>query len=145
MTDYECRIKSLINAYPENDLAREYIRKISENTTPLTAEDLRMLPTQMASGNETALQRMVEGHLLLVVDIVKSYLNCGLAPSELLKAGNIALINAAKSYTPECGRTFSHYAGTRIRHAVIHAFVSARTEQNLPRISIGDAQTYGQP
>jgi RNA polymerase primary sigma factor len=79
------------------------------------------LCTRAADGDKDALQRLIEGHLLLVVVIAKDYANHGLNVVEILQQGNIGLVRAANALDEvPVGMTFAAFAAVRIRQFLDH-------------------------
>jgi RNA polymerase primary sigma factor len=62
--------------------------------------------------------RLIEANVRLVIGIAKKYQNRGLPLVDLVQAGNIGLLRAAKKFDYELGYKFSTYATWWIRQAV---------------------------
>ena len=68
--------------------------------------------------DETALHRLTEAHIRLVVAIAAKYKRYGLALSDLIQEGNIGLMKAAERFDPERDIRFATYASWWIRSSV---------------------------
>jgi len=89
--------EELTEIFREDDAVTEYLRQLQKegfdrSLTPEQETDLVSL------GRETAL---VEGNLLRVVSIARQYVNQGMAPRELILAGNQALVDAVRTWPEE--------------------------------------------
>lgn len=62
--------------------------------------------------------RLIEGNVRLVISIAKKYQNRGLPLVDLIQAGNVGLLRAAKRFDYELGYKFSTYATWWVRQAV---------------------------
>ena len=80
------------------------------------------LPRAKQQGGRRAFERMVNGNLRLVVNIVKQY-KCRIQGNaidmmDLIQAGNLGLIRAVEKYDPARGYRFSTYGYWWIKQAV---------------------------
>lgn len=62
---------------------------------------------------------LVEGHLRLVVNISKQYTNRGLSFLDLIQAGNIGLIRAARNWVGCSSAEFRAKASWEIRREIL--------------------------
>lgn len=102
------------------DGIKTYLQSIS-NHPRLSFEEEKELSAKALSGDKTAIDKLVESNLLLVVSIAKRYNGCGLPLLDLIQEGNIGLITAAKKYDGTKGFRFSTYATYWIRQAISRA------------------------
>ena len=56
----------------------------------------------------------IESYLPLVHSRVNAFRHCGIEPDDLFQEGIIGLLNAVRSYRPECGASFETFAYTCI-------------------------------
>lgn len=102
------------------DGIKAYLKSIG-NHPRLTLEEEQELSRKAKTGDKTAVNKLVESNLLLVVSIAKKYYGCGLPLLDLIQEGNIGLITAANKYDGEKGFRFSTYATYWIRQAISRA------------------------
>lgn len=102
------------------DGIKTYLKSIG-NHPRLSFEEEKELSVKALAGDKTAIDKLVESNLLLVVSIAKRYNGCGLPLLDLVQEGNIGLITAAKKYDGTKGFRFSTYATYWIRQAISRA------------------------
>jgi RNA polymerase primary sigma factor len=90
------------------------------------------LGRRIQAGDEAALGELVEHNLRFVVQVANKYRGYGLAVSDLVNAGNIGLIHAARKFDPERGVRFITYAVWWIRQAIMHALAEGGGAVRLP-------------
>lgn len=88
--------------------------KAIKNLNPLTLEEELELAKKIQAGDETALNKLVEHNLKIVVTIANSQIGRGIDVDDLIQQGNIGLIDAARRFSPEYGVRFASFASTRI-------------------------------
>lgn len=109
-----------------------YLKEISK-IPQLAPEDEKALGEAIQSGDEEALNLLVESNLRFVVSICKKYRGLGLSFLDLMNEGNIGLIEAAKRFDPEKKVKFITYAVWWIRQAIIHALAKQSGAFRLPQ------------
>lgn len=102
------------------DNVKSYLMSIG-NHPRLTFEEEKELSQRALKGDTTAINRLVECNLLLVVSVAKKYHGCGLPLLDLIQEGNIGLIKAAEKYDGNKGFRFSTYATYWIRQTISRA------------------------
>ena len=102
-------------SFPDPDIAT-YLEEIGR-TPLLSREEEITLAERTANGDEDARCRLIEANLRLVVSVAKRYTGLGLDLADLIGAGNLGLLRAARDYSPTRGR-FSTYAVWWIRQAI---------------------------
>ncbi len=90
-----------------------YLRDL-EQVPSLTKEETR----QLIQSRATALQRVVQAHLHLVVPIAKEYMQQGRDQVDLVLKGNIGLVHAVEMFDTTTQEPFSTYAMRSIRTAL---------------------------
>ena len=85
----------------------------------LTADEELRLAKAYAAGDQDALRQMVSANLRLVVHVAKGYADNGVPLMDLIQAGSIGVIEAAKRFDPALGFRFSTYATKLIRAEVL--------------------------
>ena len=76
------------------DALTRYMSEISK-IKPLTRDEECKLGHQIAEGDITALQKLVQRNLKYVVSIDNKYRGCGLSLQDLIEQGNIGIIQPA--------------------------------------------------
>ncbi len=107
-----------------------YLAEIAQYEN-LSAEQERHLARRAQHGDVAALDEFVKHYLRLVVSIAKKYQNQGLEMPDLVGAGNIGLIEAAKRYDPDNSR-FTTYATWWIKQSIGRAVESQGRAIRLP-------------
>lgn len=97
-----------------------YLKDIAQ--LPLLTPDEEVnLARRIHDGDARALNRMVQGNLRFVVSVAKNYQNMGLELVDLISAGNIGLVTAAKRFDETRGFKFCSYAVWWIRQSILQA------------------------
>lgn len=108
-----------------------YLRDIAQLPL-LTPEEEVSLARRIHDGDERALERMVQGNLRFVVSVAKNYQNMGLDLEDLISAGNIGLVTAAKRFDETRGFKFCSYAVWWIRQSILQAISKEGRTVALP-------------
>ncbi len=74
-----------------------------------------------STDSTTAVSQLVEANLRLVVGYAHRFQKCGLPIVELIHAGNLGLMEAARRFDTSRAATFVGYASWWVRQAMIHA------------------------
>lgn len=109
----------------------QYFRDISRMPR-LTVEEEVSLAQRIHTGDEKALKLMIEGNLRFVITVAKNYQGCGLELSDLISAGNIGLITAARRYDETMGTKFCSYAVWWIRQSILHTLAKDGPHGDAP-------------
>ena len=113
-----------------------YLRDIAQQPL-LTVDEEVELAQRIRQGDERALERLVLGNLRFVVSVAKKYQNRGLPLSDLISAGNIGLVIAAKRFDETHGNKFCSYAVWWIRQSIMQAIVKEGRIVTLPANQLG--------
>lgn len=126
------KISKQIRITPRGNQSLElYLRDIS--SLPLLSVDEEVtLAQRIHAGDEKALERLVLGNLRFVVSIAKCYVGCGLELPDLVSAGNIGLITAARRFDETYGVKFCSYAVNWIRQSILSALAKEGHLVRLP-------------
>lgn len=108
-----------------------YLRDIAQLPL-LTPEEEVSLARRIHDGDERALERMVQGNLRFVVSVAKNYQNMGLDLEDLISAGNMGLVTAAKRFDETRGFKFCSYAVWWIRQSILQAISKEGRTVALP-------------
>lgn len=111
------RIDHAITARDQDQL-RRYLREISRYPQLETLEE-RELSEKIKSGDQLALDYLVQCNLRFVVTCAKTYEKMKVPLSDLINEGNIGLIRAAKRFDGSQGFRFISYAVFYIRHSIL--------------------------
>lgn len=98
----------------------------------LTFEQEVSLAKKIKAGDQSAIVKMAEANLRLVVNIAKKYMNSKIPLNDLIQEGNVGLIRAVKKYDPTRGFRFSTYATWWIRQAITRAIAEQSRAIRLP-------------
>lgn len=99
------------------DIAKQYFKEIS--AIPLLSfEDEVELGKRIIAGDNSAVQKLVEANLRLVVSVANNYSNRGISFMDLIQEGNIGLQRAAKKFDYTKGYKFSTYAYRGIKMSI---------------------------
>lgn len=113
-----------------------YLRDIAQQPL-LTVDEEVELAQKIRQGDERALERLVLGNLRFVVSVAKKYQNRGLPLSDLISAGNIGLVIAAKRFDETHGNKFCSYAVWWIRQSIMQAIAKEGRTVTLPANQLG--------
>lgn len=98
-----------------NNTFKKYCAQIAQ-FEPLSADEAHVLALAQA-GDPSAIERVVQAHLKLVVHIVMQYRSPGIDEMDLVGEGNLAILRALQTFDADRGR-FSNYAYWGIRGAI---------------------------
>jgi len=87
-----------------------------------------------SEANPAAVSQLVEANLRLVVSYAHRFHGCGLPLVELIHAGNLGLIEAARRFDSSRDSMFVSFASWWVRQAMIHALADRAGAQPMPAI-----------
>ena len=102
-----------------------YYLKLISQIPLLTPEEEKEVTRKVREGDEEALKKLIQSNLRFVVNVAKRYAGYEVPFQELISAGNVGLIEAAKRFDPDKGVKFI----VKIKAMSISA--CARLEYNL--------------
>ena len=120
-----------------------YLRDIAQLPL-LTLQEEFELAQRIHTGDERALERMVQGNLRFVVSVAKNYQNMGLDLEDLISAGNMGLVTAAKRFDETRGFKFCSYAVWWIRQSILQAISKEGRTVSLPANQLSLLSKMGQ-
>ena len=103
-----------------------YLDTIADST-PLSSESEAELARRIRQGDMEARNQLVEANLRFVVTVAKEHQNRGLSLAELISAGNMGLMTAAKRFDETKGFKFISYAVWWIRQAIQQTIMEQTT------------------
>lgn len=113
------------------DSLTTYLVEVRRKSVPTPTEEIE-LGRRIQTGDEEALQELIERNLRFVVQVASKYKGYGLPLSDLINEGNLGLMHAATKFDPERGARFITYAVWWIRQAIMHALAEGGNAVRLP-------------
>jgi len=98
----------------------------------LSPEEEKDLAIRAKQGDKEALKKLVEGNLRFVVSIAKNFMGWGVPLTDLIAAGNLGLIEAAKRFDPDKNVKFISYAVWWIRQAIMQTIFQQTGAVRIP-------------
>jgi len=124
-----------------NNLLTTYLRDISRYL-PLTQEQKLTLAHRARQGDAEARERLIQTHLILVVNIARRHLRPEVEMLDLIQEGNIGLIKAIDMFDPTQGNQISTLAFYWINKH-IQRFLNHEPEDTLSLdMEITDSSEY---
>jgi RNA polymerase primary sigma factor len=122
--------KKYVNFDNENSLSK-YFKDVRKSIL-LTPDEEVILAKRIQSGDESAIEELVNSNLKFVISIAKEYQNQGLALSDLISEGNYGLIKAATRFDHSRGFRFISYAVWWIKQSIIQSLNENARMVRLP-------------
>lgn len=113
------------------DLA-EYLRDIRSIPMLTPEEEAQLLSEYRRDRCQMARERLIGGHLRLVVYAARRYAGLGVPLQDLVEAGNVGLIRALEKFDPSRGTRFATYAFWWIKQGIRRALVEHGTLVRVP-------------
>ncbi len=120
-------------ANPEKDQTtlNLYIQQMAKHPL-LSPEEEKELAIRAKKGDKEALKKLVEGNLRFVVNVAKNFMGWGVPLTDLIAAGNLGLIEAAKRFDPDKEVKFISYAVWWIRQAIMQTIFQQTGAVRIP-------------
>lgn len=123
------------NRTREGSILKKYFRELS-NIKDLTIEEEVELATKAKGGDQKAMNRLITANLKFVVWYCKKYQYRGLSMIELISAGNVGLIEAAKRFNPTKGFKFITYSAAWLNWSIQLAIYENGRASNLIKLPV---------
>ncbi len=120
-----------VNPEKEQTTLNLYIQQMAEHPL-LTPEEEKELAIKAKEGDKEALKKLIEGNLRFVVNVAKNFMGWGVPLTDLIAAGNLGLIEAAKRFDPEREVKFISYAVWWIRQAIMQTIFQQTGAVRIP-------------
>lgn len=120
-----------LSAARKSDTVGWYIDKIKGHEV-LKHVDVVELFKKLEDGDKTAMNKLVEQNLKLVVSVARAYRDKGVDWEDLLQEGNLGLIHAIEKFEWKRGHKFSTYATWWIRQRISHYLATQRHSIRVP-------------
>ena len=114
-----------------DDSIKMYLRKIGQIPLLSQAEEVAVAQ-RVEQGDDSAVTKLTESNLRLVVSIAKKYTNRGLKLLDLIQEGNIGLMKAVEKFEWRKGYKFSTYATWWIRQSITRAIADNGRTIRIP-------------
>ncbi len=121
----------MANTNKEQTTLNLYIQRMAEHPL-LTPEEEKELAIKAKKGDKEALKKLVEGNLRFVINVAKNFLGWGVPLTDLIAAGNLGLIEAAKRFDPDREVKFISYAVWWIRQAIMQTIFQQTGAVRIP-------------
>jgi len=120
----------------DKDLLTTYLQgMLAEDIGGLTKEQEYKLSEQIGKGDTDALNTLIRHNLRLVVFMLRkttAWQHSIIPPEDLVQMGNVALVLAARRWTPTKGARFASYAGNYILRFVTRELDNTERTIRLP-------------
>ena len=90
------------------------LRRVAANAPLLTSDEEQRIAEKAHAGDKQALDRLLRAHFRLVLSIAKQF-SAHCSHDELVSAGLLGLLHAARRFDPERGTRFAVYAAWWVR------------------------------
>ena len=108
----------------DSQVLDRYYKDIAQYSL-LTADEEISLAQRIHTGDKAALDKLVKSNLRFVISVAKQFQHQGLDLADLISAGNIGLMEAAKRFDETRGFKFCSYAVWWIRKSILDALQQA--------------------
>jgi len=102
---------------PKKSILQQYIRE-AKRYSPLDPKVEKFVIHKVKEGSRKATDILINSNLMFVIKIAYKYRNQGLELEDVISAGNLGLIEAAKRMDPEKDNKFITYAVWWIRQSI---------------------------
>ncbi|MCI0184534.1 sigma-70 family RNA polymerase sigma factor [Sulfoacidibacillus ferrooxidans] len=121
----------------KHDVVSDYLVQINQVRLLLDEEEVSLSRLAL-TGEQTAMNQLIEANLRLVVSIAKRYNGRGLDFEDVIQEGNLGLIKAAQKFNPNLGYKFSTYAVWWIQESIKRAMANKSKIVRFPAHGFND-------
>ena len=114
-----------------------YLRTIA-HYKPLTRGEESVLAVKIRDGDRRALEKLVKHNLRFVASVARTYLNQGVPFEDLVSAGNLGLMRAARDFNESKNFKFVSYAVWWIRHEILNCLLTSSRILRVPQKLLTD-------
>ena len=127
----------------EDDAAelRELVRQVKQ-TQPLRAGEELQLLDRAARGDRASEDRLVAGHLPMVIRLAGGRGEQGLSVADLVQEGSIGLVEAIREFTTTGETDFAHYAEQKVAAQMDAAIASEAASVRDAQLLVAAATDY---
>lgn len=111
---------------------RQYLKDLAK-IPPMQPGEETQISARIRAGDKSARTRLIEANLRFVVAFAKKYRNLGLPFPDLINAGNVGMIEAAKRFDPDNGAKFITYAVWWIKQSILQTLSGSNAVFHLPQ------------
>ena len=138
----EEEIKTFNNIVIEDDILQCYLKDIGRIKLLNSNQEKELGKLIKEQKNNTAIRKLVQANLRLVVSIAKRYVGHGVLFMDLLQEGSIGLMRAAEKFDYTKNFKFSTYATWWIKQAIIRAIANNSRAIRIPIHMIDKIKKY---
>ena len=109
-----------------------YLKQIAKIPL-LKPEEEKKLAIKAREGDKEAIEKLIQSNLRFVVNVAKNYIGYGIPFQELISAGNIGLIEAARRFDPNKNVRFISYAIWWIRQSILQTIQNQKDLIRMPQ------------
>lgn len=95
-----------------------YLRDIHKFPILEDGEEFQLARDWLKNKNKKSLEKLINGHLRLVVKIASGYSGYGLPIKDLISEGSVGILQAINHYDPDMGYKFSTYSSWWIKSKI---------------------------
>jgi len=101
----------------------DFYRSLTKDIPKLTRKQEKVLACRLKSNPEDAeaREKLIYHNLDVAIAASYKYVGCGVPFSDLIQEGNIGVIQAVNTFSPDSGTRFSTYAYCAARHSIFKA------------------------
>lgn len=111
----------------------------------LSAEEESKLSVRIQSGDDRALNKLIQANLRFVVAIARQYQGQGLEMDDLVSEGNMGLMKAARKFDGTRGLRFVNYAVVFVRQQIEKALKIESSELRVENARDGQSRSVDAP
>lgn len=109
-----------------------YLKQIAKIPL-LKPEEEKKLAIKAREGDKEAIEKLIQSNLRFVVNVAKNYVGYGISFQELISAGNIGLIEAARRFDPSKNVRFISYAIWWIKQSIFQTIQNQKDLIRMPQ------------